>query len=316
MTIAINTAPQYYRTAFQQADANHNGEIDSQQEAESAAQEYCRENPNSCEELLQFLDNSGYRIYGLEVSHGRTRGFRTNVTFALSTGGEVFDYDSLPDSIRHVPPHPDDVGSQTEPIDAGSGGYFDLGLKVGLLVDFWQYVFLRYQMGFVYERSDNEVGSSSYGYPPLHRQQYASGENAFTFISLTRGPMSLRTHNLSLGTYLFRNRTIAFDRNFSHQQEMPAWERRDHEFSITLEGGFSTHQFSIIRGWDRYAHTEEMDVQEINIWGFNWAISFSFTSPGQFYPGISLDLGGVVYSAAYNFYASLTILLGIEAFRR
>jgi hypothetical protein len=189
----------------------------------------------------------------------RQRSLELVPSINLNFGSDYFYFNWLPEDIRYVPPHPNDTAAHTDPIETDAGNTTEVELGLGIKIDFWQYVFLKYQWGLTYMDPhmawSGHEGNYTGNWPPDHRQRYASGENALTFISLSNDDrVSAQSHYITVGFTPFSG------------VERPD-SRRPLEFACTLEAGVALKKYFLVRGWDRYASAEIMDTVDVNLWG-------------------------------------------------
>jgi len=209
------------------------------------------------------------------------RNFRLLVSPYLNFGAGAFGFNLIDEDIRHVPPHPEDAGATTAPVETTPGGFTNLDFQLGVTMDFWQHVFLKYKftvpgvsMRFptedlkegpygsscAYDLGGNVIQEScgGGGYPPEHRQKYESGENAYTFVSL--GGYESQSHFLTVGFYPYHDET--------REEGDPDYV----EGNLSLEVGLAIDKFTVIRGWDRYAAVEILDEKEFTAVGITGGI--------------------------------------------
>jgi hypothetical protein len=248
------------------------------------------------------------------------RNFRLLVSPYLNVGTGAFGYNLIDEGIRHVPPHPEDAGASTEPIDTSSGGFVNIAFQLGVILDFWQRVFVKYKFSVPganvrFPMEDVEEGPyapscyNSYGeyglrevctgggYPPEHRQRYESGENAYTFLSM--GGHESQSHFLTVGFYPY------------HVENRKEGDPDYAEGNLSLEAGIAIDKFTVVRGWDRYASVEILDEKEFTAVGITGGISYLMVSNiGKFNLGSELGASLTFFFNA-GFACSLNIAVPI-----
>ena len=152
-------------------------------------------------------------------------------------------FSGLSSKERYVPPHPDDIAqkkSSTKPIEITkdySIARLPLGFYVSAGIFFTRLLGIKNTLSF-FPRVENGIGDynggnplkeGEYHFPPINRQKYSSGEDAFTFISVR----NVLVNDLSLV--------------FSPQIG-DVW--------INLEIGYNLTGIEYQYGWDRYAKIE------------------------------------------------------------
>lgn len=237
-----------------------------------------------------------------EYSLAHRRGLRllfAPFTISLGLGG-IF-YNSLSDEFRNVPPHPDDIGAATAPIETIDGNYFKGNVGFDFIVDFWQYLYLRYRLsssggseyvGWEYKSWEN-LEEGGYQYPPAHRQRYSSGENAFTFIGSSWGGSP--SHLLTLGIPLARSTSGSFN----------------------IEAGFTVRGDALVRGWDRYAKIEFLNTEDLweGIFGMNFRLSPVSCMNTCFTGGNEVGLNFNFSQATFGVSLSFALMFGLETFQ-
>ena len=134
----------------------------------------------------------------------------------FNIGYESFNYGSIGES--YVPPHPLDQDAESDPVNAKEQTSFEATAGMDLTVDFWQYVYLKYQLQWDAASERKDINHDEYGCKPMHHmdgseyplctgksvpneQPYAVGENS-TFIYANEGGVDggpSLMHSLSLG---------------------------------------------------------------------------------------------------------------------
>jgi|GEM_PF-4398992 len=259
------------------------------------------------------------------MSEVETRGnFRLLINPYLNIGTGAFGYNLVNQEIRHVPPHPEDVGASTEPIDTTPGGFFNLDFQLGVVLDFWQRVFVKYKFsvpgasmrgamedlkegsygggGCSHDPYGNVIEEScqSGGYPPEHRQKYESGEDAYTFVRL--GGHESSSHFLTVGFYPY------------HVENDSDGDGDYTEGNLSLEGGIAIDKFTVVRGWDRYASVEIKDEKDLTAFGLTGGIHMLMISNiGKF--NIGTELGASLtffFNAGFACSLDLSVPIGFD----
>lgn len=193
---------------------------------------------------------------------GLNEGKEAEVKYRFSVGAGVlvfdavlFPFSGLSSKDLYVPPHPDDVskkGSKTEPIRLRDNYHvsntfpFGFFLEGGIflthrlrLKDKFTVSFNPGMLGIGTEaeyRRSNIYGEGNYEYPPFNRQQYASGEKAYTFVSIG----NIISNFLDLELYLA-----------GHPQS-----KKEERAFLPLQMGIGFIALEHIYGWDRYGNIE------------------------------------------------------------
>ncbi|MFA4843744.1 MAG: hypothetical protein WC632_02185 [Candidatus Margulisiibacteriota bacterium] len=326
--IIINNTPLKFRPYLEHADKNNNGsnrsngKIDAEEEINSAISEYCSDNPNSCKEIVEFFSKeSNYPSQSFESKPKQYPAqFRLSLAPVIGLGFQHFNYASL-GSTLHVPPHQDDKGAVTNPIEVGSKNNGMLKFGFELTLDFWQIVFLNYQLALAEDNlgdyeEDVKAGPYNYygGYPPKNRQRYASGENAYTFISTTSNKNTTKAHYLTLGFYPFSNSLIKLKRpNFS--PDLGGWRDESGDSHLSIDAGIAIKQVHVVRGWDRYAAVEIMEDKNVTIFGGTVGLhyqGYSRQGSGPIQLGGKLGIRGAYYpGGSFNVVAELGFPFGL-----
>jgi len=310
--IIIANAPVSYQPYLKSGDINNNGKIDMNNKAEAkrAIEAYCEDHSN-CEKIVSYFNERGYSYDNCYA--GSERKLSITVSLSIDLGGQAFDYSSLSRNVRHVPPHQEDHGAVTNPIDGnGSIGDFSFEGRVGAMVDFWQYAYLNYQFSSGNVNSwESDLKEGPYGhygsYPPHLRQQYASGENAYTFISTQQQ----RTHYLTLGFYPYYSRNMKTNLNIFTKDNENRRSCSRFSSALMLEAGLAIRRYEVVRGWDRYASVEIKDTVEDTHVGGVLSLGFQQTRyTGKYFSyGLLARLTGVSFFDNGNF--AITLDLGL-----
>ena len=173
--------------------------------------------------------------------------YRNDPKFAFGLGMELSFYlrpfSGLDSDERYVPPHPDDVeqhGSTTSPVEIRDNyPVFSPSFYLDLRAKFHKQVRIKNRFSIApfpvmakswgYE-GDNIDSEGKYTIPPLNRTRYASGENAFTYISIGK--------------------------IFTNDLTMRVWPMDSRSKYGGVDVGLSLIAIEHIYGWDRYASTE------------------------------------------------------------
>ena len=128
-----------------------------------------------------------------------------------------------------------------------------MDFSLSATIDFWQYAFVKYRFSIgvpIMGKGQEQIEEGSYvgKNPPYFRQEYSSGENAFTFVSFP-GNYEI-TQDFLIGTFPFFKEWDSGSRNL--------W---------FIEAGVSNKQIPIIKGWDRYATVEIKEKELVSLWG-------------------------------------------------
>lgn len=286
ISITIASAPAKFRPYLDQADktstgpTQSNGIIETKEEIDSAISAYCSDDPNNCKELVEYFSKAAdypNESFELKLDHYPSQ-FRISVAPVFCfIGFQHFNYASLGET-RHVPPHPDDQGTVTKPITPKGKNSALVKFGFELTLDFWQKVFLNYQFAPLENEpvpsSIEKVKPGSYnyygGYPPINRQRYASGENAYTFI-IAPFDRSNKAHYITLGFYAPLSGSIKFDPSYTSK----AWKASSEDSHLSIDAGLAVKQFHVIRGWDRYAAVEIMDNKNVTVLGGTIGLHYS-----------------------------------------
>ena len=339
--IQINEAPLEYQRYFKAAkNKSSNINLDSQnsittkEEAESAATAYCNDQQDQvkCDKMKQYLVLNGFNLEqeikpDQKLSH---RKFRFNATpLVFNLGGGVFNYNSLNQSERYVPPHPDDTNAKTEAINPPDESFFAFQMGFDVNVDFWQYLSLRYKAAWVNTGTyGHEIRPGDYGCRPVpgdgevcygggpapNRQKYASGQDAYTFLATNADKKSIFPAKQSL--------TIGFS-PFFKLLNPNGIQPGESDHDIKIEAGAVMANFTVARGWDRYASIQIMDNKNITLVGGTWSLRYQvmheFTSEKtvNFNLGFSIGLTGEHYPGGTSIYTlEATVPFGFSAFEK
>ena len=153
-------------------------------------------------------------------------------------------FNGLSNNERYVPPHPNDKNSSTKPVKITNNYSMGRGFIGGLYADaglsFTPLMGIKNRFSFLpafpYLHDGfgkNPVQEGPYQYPPINRQQYSSGENAFTFISVG---------------HIFTN-DLSFVVSPKINDGPWIWQ-------IDLEIGYNLTGIEHLYGWDRHAKIE------------------------------------------------------------
>lgn len=265
--ITIASAPQKYQSSLRTGDSkgNGNGNVDSELEAEEALAEYCDdESKDECKEYSIYLVQSGYAMRHLkihDISPKFSIGYGLNFAFFMNPFGGLSAKED-----RYVPPHPDDAaqkGSFTNPIKLKNDYtvfspvfYLDSRFRLARNLQFRE----RFSIAPFPETGElmgeNARSEGSYVYPPINRQQYASGEKVFTYVSVGK----IFSDELALRVWT-----------------MDGWNR---EVDGGVDVGLSLTAVEYIYGWDRYAKTQISDTKYHFYPGLTASFNMSFLYKG------------------------------------
>jgi hypothetical protein len=146
-------------------------------------------------------------------------------------------------------------------------------------VDFWQYVYLKYQIQWDSTSERKDINQDEYGCKPYYVPVEAVCEGkpipnatdqengVFAYaneggISSDGYPQPSLMHSLSLGLYpmLVQEKTVS------------GYEER----SVSLEAGVAAKNYTITRGWVKDGVLEVADEKETEIWGATWGIQYQY----------------------------------------
>ena len=181
---------------------------------------------------------------GENGNKGKKSGKKTYLSVGLSPYIFIDNpFSGLSSKERYVPPHPDDIAqkkSSTKPIEITkdySIDRFPVGFYVSAGIFFTRLlgikntlsIFPVYINGLNDYDGGNPLKEGEYQFPPINRQKYSSGEDAFTFISV--------------GNLLVNDLSLVFSPQIGR-----VW--------INLEIGYNLTGIEYLYGWDRYAKIE------------------------------------------------------------
>jgi hypothetical protein len=206
---------------------------------------------------------------------GVQRHLRLNLgLFKLNGGYESFSYGSA-GKATDVPPHPEDKGAETRPVDPGSKNTFEFTVGADVTVDLYQWFYLKYQIQWDATTERENINHDDYGCKPHssyigpeqsctgkevpNTKPYASGGNNETFVYANEGAPSVM-HSLSVGYY-----------PILVQSDLVSGYR---ERSLALEAGLATKNYSLTRGWVRDGIVEVKDEKAIDLLGATWGIYY------------------------------------------
>jgi hypothetical protein len=222
--------------------------------------------------------------------------------FTLSGGASWFNFRELGEGTLTVPPHAEDRGSATVPVNDTWVPALESGMTVDLMVDFWQYVYLRYRFGMVF-KSDG-VGDDNLD--PRY-QPYSFGENNSTFVQMQNIDDDISYHYLALGTDLV-----------SHTYGVKGSGVASGRVSWSLELGAERQSYELVRGWMRNGQAEELDRTRFNMWGVALGTELRVISNTDVgFWGISFGINGAYFpDYGYNLVGTFGIPMGFKLFEK
>lgn len=204
------------------------------------------------------------------------------VAFHLGIGGVGGFYGNLSHKNRYIPPHKDDLAKydhvETEPFskDEGNADQFALFPSVEMGYKFLPYLAIKNRFSFSIFNDG--------GYPPRVRKQYATGQNAFTYL---------------VPKFLISNTLIM---NLCPLGIVGSTGR--HRYGVGIEVGYDLSVVGYEYGWDRYARREKGGVRRAVGHGIQVGIFFRIA---KFKFGVS---NSIQLHGAHDFTSLL--YLGVE----
>jgi hypothetical protein len=243
--IEIAAAPPEYQAFMIMSDANRNGRIDSDTEMENSIDAYRRD--HSAEEtdhFIRYLVNATGREAFYEKIEGETyhkqgRGqnkLRLILTLnPFSFGVSPGRYRGFPDDMRYTPPHPDDPGAETAPVNfRGDDNWYTASAQLSLDVfqDFTLNYEYLYYLGAKKNEQNNPKDYAGCYHPndPSFPFQCGLGPNA-TFIAIERKD----SHFVTVGLFPFVSEKSG----------------QGLQFSLPVEAGLAVTRQKYTSGWDR-----------------------------------------------------------------
>jgi hypothetical protein len=256
-SVRIETAPDTLKLNLTKADRSDlsffeegDGKINSDREIYEAV-DSCREDPDcDSEEMARYLVGSRRPVTerALVLSALFDIGFPTSSYFFTKPVGE----DAL-----DIPTHPEDVeyGRASGPIRLGdkledvAGTRYRYGFKA----DLWQYVFLKYMMGW-----------KGMNVPSCVRRQYANHYDAYTATCF----QLKRTHYFTMGFYPYispasrREYLDVLPPDLELESVNPATTMKYAGLFVSAEAGLVAGEFTYDFGWHRWGHYEFPEEQQ------------------------------------------------------